>query len=308
VIVPANNVQTNILDHVGNTPLVEIKNIEYNPNTKILAKLESFNPGGSVKDRIAKRIIEQAEKKGELTKNKTIIEATSGNTGIGLALVSKLKSYRTVLVMPESVSKERIDILRGYGSEVVLTTAEEGVDGAINYVDNKIREHPEKYFQPDQFNNPENVLAHYHGTGLEIANQSSEVVDYFVAGMGTGGTLMGAGKKLKEIFPNIEVVGVEPCEKHKIQGLKNMTESMVPGIFKREQLDEVVNVNNEEAFRMTRELLLKEGLFFGLSSGAAMTAAVKKSWEIRKGVIVVIFPDGGAKYLSTGVFSNGDEQ
>ena len=304
MVIPANN--NNILSHIGNTPLVQITNLGQNPETRVLAKVESFNPGGSVKDRIACRVIEQAEKKGELTKKKTIIEATSGNTGIGLALVGKVKGYKTILVMPGSVSTERISILKAYGTELVLTPSEKGVDGAIEYVEKKVKEEPDKYYHPDQFGNPENVLAHYHGTGKEILEQTGGVIDYFIAGMGTGGTLMGVGRRIRERVPGARIVGVEPMLNHKVQGLKNMTESRVPPIFKKESLDEVVNVSDDDAFSMTKKMLVDEGLFVGLSSGAAMSAAIKKSWEIKGGTIVVLLPDGGAKYLSTGVFSKGE--
>jgi len=292
----------NILDLIGNTPMVEINRLNPNKKVKILAKLESYNPGGSVKDRIALAMIEKAEEKGYLTREKTVIEPTSGNTGIGLALVCVVKGYKLLLTMPESVSLERKKILQALGADVLLTPARLGTDGAIEEAYKLARENKHKFFLPDQFNNPSNVLAHYHGTAEEIWRQTEGRVTMVVATMGTTGTLMGVSKRLKEYNPHIKVIGVEPYLGHNIQGLKNMKESYRPGIFDKTQLDEKINIDDEEAFDMARKLAQEEGLFVGMSSGAAMTAAEQKASELDSGVIVVIFPDGGERYLSTPLF------
>lgn len=292
----------NILDLIGNTPMVEINRLNPNKKVKILAKLESYNPGGSVKDRIALAMIEKAEEKGYLTREKTVIEPTSGNTGIGLALVCVVKGYKLLLTMPESVSLERKKILQALGADVLLTPARLGTDGAIEEAYKLARENKHKFFLPDQFNNPSNVLAHYHGTAEEIWRQTEGKVTMVVATMGTTGTLMGVSKRLKEYNPHIKVIGVEPYLGHNIQGLKNMKESYRPGIFDKTQLDEKINIDDEEAFDMARKLAQEEGLFVGMSSGAAMAAAEQKASELDSGVIVVIFPDGGERYLSTPLF------
>ena len=292
----------NILDLIGNTPMVEINRLNPNKKVKILAKLESYNPGGSVKDRIALTMIEKAEEKGYLTREKTVIEPTSGNTGIGLALVCVVKGYKLLLTMPESVSLERKKILQALGADILLTPARLGTDGAIEEAYKLARENKHKFFLPDQFNNPSNVLAHYHGTAEEIWRQTEGKVTMVVATMGTTGTLMGVSKRLKEYNPHIKVIGVEPYLGHNIQGLKNMKESYRPGIFDKTQLDEKINIDDEEAFDMARKLAREEGLFVGMSSGAAMAAAEQKASELDSGVIVVIFPDGGERYLSTPLF------
>ena len=292
----------NILDLIGNTPMVEINRLNPNKKVKILAKLESYNPGGSVKDRIALTMIEKAEEKGYLTREKTVIEPTSGNTGIGLALVCVVKGYKLFLTMPESVSLERKKILQALGADILLTPARLGTDGAIEEAYKLARENKHKFFLPDQFNNPSNVLAHYHGTAEEIWRQTEGKVTMVVATMGTTGTLMGVSKRLKEYNPHIKVIGVEPYLGHNIQGLKNMKESYRPGIFDKTQLDEKINIDDEEAFDMARKLAREEGLFVGMSSGAAMAAAEQKASELDSGVIVVIFPDGGERYLSTPLF------
>ena len=292
----------NILDLIGNTPMVEINRLNPNKKVKILVKLESYNPGGSVKDRIALTMIEKAEEKGYLTREKTVIEPTSGNTGIGLALVCVVKGYKLLLTMPESVSLERKKILQALGADVLLTPARLGTDGAIEEAYKLARENKHKFFLPDQFNNPSNVLAHYHGTAEEIWRQTEGRVTMVVATMGTTGTLMGVSKRLKEYNPHIKVIGVEPYLGHNIQGLKNMKESYRPGIFDKTQLDEKINIDDEEAFDMARKLAQQEGLFVGMSSGAAMAAAEQKASELDSGVIVVIFPDGGERYLSTPLF------
>jgi cysteinyl-tRNA synthetase len=289
---------------IGNTPLVEIHRLNPSGKVRILAKLEYFNPGGSIKDRVALRMIEQAEKRGELTKDKVILEATSGNTGIGLALVAAARGYRLCLTMAESVSEERKRILKALGAELIFTPANLHTDGAIEAAYALMREHPEKYFGTDQFNNPDNVDAHYLGTGEEIWRQTEGTVTMVVATLGTSGTAMGIARRLKEYNPAVRIVGVEPYLQHRIQGLKNMKESYRPGIYDKSRLDEKVNILDEDAFEMARRLAREEGLFVGMSSGAAMHVAVQKARELEAGVIVVILPDGGERYLSTDLFTD----
>ncbi len=292
-----------ILDNIGNTPLVEIKQLNPNPKVTLLAKLEYFNPGGSVKDRIAKAMIEAGEAAGALTQNKIVLEATSGNTGIGLALACVVKGYRLLLTMSEAVSMERRQILQALGAEIRLTPAHLGTDGAIEEAYRLAREHPETYFITDQFNNKANWQAHYNGTGLEIWEQTQGRLTMLVATMGTTGTLMGTSRRLKEYNPNIQIVGVEPYLGHKIQGLKNMKESYRPEIYEKDRLDKKINVDDEAAFEMARRLAKEEGIFVGMSSGAAMVVALEQVKSMSEGVVVVILPDGGERYLSTKLFT-----
>ncbi len=292
----------NILDLIGNTPLVPIRKLNPNKNVEIWAKLESFNPGGSVKDRPALYMIQEAEKRGELTKDKIILEATSGNTGIGLALVAAVKGYRVLFTMSEAVSQERVKILKAMGADIQFTPAHLGTDGAIEYVYNLIREEPGKFWLADQFNNPANWQAHYYGTALEIWEQTGGQLQVAISAMGTTGTLMGLARRLKELDPKIEVIGVEPYLGHKIQGLKNMKESYTPGIFDRSLPDKIINIDDEEAFQTARELAKTEGLLVGMSAGAAMAAAIRVAGNMEKGRVVVIFPDSGERYLSTSLF------
>lgn len=289
----------NILEAIGNTPLVELININRKPGVRILCKLEGCNPGGSIKDRPALYMIQKAEERGELTKDKTILEPTSGNTGIAIAMIGAAKGYKVELCMPECVSMERRLILEGLGSQVFLTPARENIDGAIKMAHKLLEEEPDKYYMPNQYENPDNILAHFETTGPEIIRQTKGDVDYFVAGMGTTGTLMGTGKYLKSVKPDIKIVGVEPVMGHTIQGLKNMTESIVPKIFDPFLLDERYLVNDGEAFEATRLLAQHEGIFVGTSSGAAVAIALKIAEKINKGTIVVILPDRGDRYLST---------
>ena len=292
----------NVLQAIGNTPLVELVNLSPNPKAKILCKLEGCNPGGSVKDRPALYMITKAEESGELTRDKTILEPTSGNTGIAIAMIGAAKGYHVELCMPECVSTERRLILEGLGSQVFLTPARENIDGAIRQAHALIKADPGKYFMANQYENTANVLAHFETTGPEIYRQTAGEVDYFVAGMGTTGTLMGTGRYLKSVKPSVKVVGVEPVIGHTIQGLKNMTESMVPGIYRPEELDLKEMVEDGEAFETTRLLAKKEGLFVGTSAGAAVSVAVRLAKMIERGTIVVILPDRGDRYLSTTQF------
>ena len=292
----------NLLSAIGSTPLVELNNLNGNSKVRIFGKLEGSNPGGSVKDRPAYYMLKKAEESGELTRGKTILEPTSGNTGIALAMIGAAKGYKVKLCMPECVSLERRRIIESFGAEAVLTPANEGTDGAIRKAHQLIAEEPGKYYMPNQFENENNVLAHYETTGPEIFSQTNGEIDVFVAGMGTGGTLMGAGKYLKEKKPQIKIVGVEPIKGHKIQGLKNMKESIVPMIYHSEKLDEKITVEDDPAYEMARLLATKEGVFVGMSSGAAVVGALSIAHEMFSGIIVVILPDQGDRYLSTNLF------
>jgi cysteinyl-tRNA synthetase len=294
----------NILDIIGNTPLVPIRRLTKNPGVTVYAKLESFNPGGSIKDRVALSMIEDAEEKSRLTKEKVIVEATSGNTGIGLALVAAIKGYRLVLTMSESVSEERKKILRALGAELRFTPSRLGTDGAIEEAYNLVRQEPEKYWLADQFNNESNWRAHYHSTALEIWEQTGGTVTTVVAAMGTTGTAVGLSRRLKEYNPHIEIVGVEPYLGHKIQGMKNLKESYRPEIFDKALLNRIVHIEDEAAFQIARMLAKEEGIFVGMSSGAAMAAALNVAQEMKEGVVVVICPDGGERYLSTNLFTD----
>jgi len=296
-------IHSDILDLIGGTPLVRINKLNPNKKIQLYAKLESFNPGGSIKDRTALFMIEGAEKRGELTKEKIVIDATSGNTGIGLALVCAVKGYKVSLVMSEGVSEERKKILKAFGAELIFTAKEKGTDGAIEKVYEMAREGKE-YWLADQFNNPDNILAHYKGTGPEIWRQTEGKITHFVAGMGTSGTLMGVGKFLKEKNPSIKIIGVEPHLGHKIQGLKNMKEAYKPGIFNKNILDEKINVNDEDAYKTTRRMANEEGILVGMSSGAAMFVALQRIKELKNGLVVVLLPDTGERYLSTKLFED----
>ena len=298
---------SSILDLIGNTPLVEIRRVNPNPRVPILAKLEYLNPGGSIKDRAALSMIEAAERSGELTPGKTVVEATSGNTGIGLAMVCTLKGYKLLLTMSENASVERQKILRARGAEILLTPGHLGTDGAIEEAYRLAREFPETYYITDQYNNEANWQAHYHGTANEIWEQTGGEVTTIVATLGTSGTLMGLSRRMKELNCATAIVGVEPYLGHKIQGLKNLKESYQPEIFDKDRLDIKVNIEDEEAFEMARRLAREEGLFVGMSSGAAMAAAVRQASGMTSGMIVVILPDSGERYLSTPLFTEREK-
>ena len=293
-----------LTDLIGNTPLLELSNYEKENNleAKILVKLEYFNPAGSVKDRVGKAMIEAAEQSGELKPGAVIIEPTSGNTGIGLAIVGIVKGYPVEIVMSSAVSVERRKIIRSYGAKVILTPAEEGTDGAIRLARSKVAGDPDKYFMPDQFANAGNYLAHYQSTALEIWQQTGGRIDYLVCAIGTSGTLMGLSRFLKVMKPDIRVVCAQPIRGHYIQGLKNMEEAIVPDIYDPSQIDMQEMVESEEAIAMAREIIAREAIFAGMSSGAAMLAAVRTAQHIERGNIVVVFPDRAEKYLSTTMF------
>ena len=291
-----------ILHTIGNTPLVKINRLNPNRNTTIYAKLEGFNPTGSIKDRIALSMIRQAEAEGKLTKGKTIIEPTSGNTGVALAMIGVIKGYEVEIVMSDAVSVERRQVIRAFGGKVTLTEGKFGTDGAIRKARELIRECPQKYFMPDQFSNEYNKITHYKTTGEEIWKQTGAKIDYFVSSIGTSGTIMGVGKTLKEHYPQIKIVCAHPVKGHYIQGLKNMEEAIVPSIYEPSQIDITIMVETEVAYEMTRQIVRNEGIFVGMSSGAAMYATVEIAKKIESGTIVVIFPDRGEKYLSTELF------
>jgi len=293
-------VAENMIELVGETPLVRINHIVPNRKVKVYAKLERYNPAGSVKDRIGKYMIEYGEKEGLLTKDKIVIEPTSGNTGIALAMVCAVKGYRLELVMPETMSMERRKILTAYGAKIILSKGARGMDGAIDLAIEMARD--PKYYMPYQFDNKYNVLAHYETTGEEIWKATRGKVKMFVGGLGTTGTLMGVSQRLKEHNPDIKIVGVEPYANSKIQGLKNLTHQYVPPIYDPGRLDEKINVTDEDAFEMARLLTLREGIFCGISSGAVMWGALEKSKELDRGVIVTLFPDSGEKYVSTPLY------
>ncbi|MBI3753685.1 MAG: cysteine synthase family protein [Deltaproteobacteria bacterium] len=291
-----------IVEMVGNTPLVKINRITKHlpESVEIYAKVEAYNPGGSVKDRAAKRMIEDAEKSGRLTKDKIILDSTSGNTGIAYAWIGAVKGYGVELVVPQNVSEERKKILRAFGAKVVFSNPLEGSDGAIRlawklYVDN-----PDKYCKLDQYNNPSNPQAHYDTTGPEIIEQTDGRITHFVASIGTSGTIMGTGRRMKEYNPAIQVIQVEPATPlHGLEGLKHMATSIVPGIYHPEKLDGKVSAPTEESYDMAKRLAREEGLFVGQSSGAAMWGALEAAKNLKEGLIVVLFPDGGDRYLST---------
>jgi cysteine synthase B len=293
-----------VLDAIGNTPLVRLDRVNPDPRVLLLAKLEGSNPGGSVKDRIALEMVLDGLDRGALRPGKTILEATSGNTGIGLAMVGAALGYPVKLAMPECVSLERRRTLEAFGAELVLTEGCLGTDGAIRMAERIFESDPETYFLPDQFKNPANVLAHYRHTGREIWEQTGGDVDAFVAGLGTTGTIMGVGRRLKEHGPGVRIVAVEPTVGHRIQGLKNMEESIVPAIYDPAKLDGKITVRDEDAFEMTRRLAQLEGLFVGMSSGAAVVGALEVARDLSAGTVVVLICDRGDRYLSTNLFTS----
>jgi cysteine synthase B len=294
-----------ILDLVGHTPLVEINRLRagLSPRVRIFAKLEGFNPGGSVKDRPAVWMVRDGLRSGKLRAGKTIIDSTSGNTGIALALAGAVLGYPVDLVMPENVSTERKKIVRAYGAKVIYSSPLEGSDGAIRLCRKLLEADRARYFKPDQYFNPVNPLAHYESTGPEIWADTAGTVTHLVAGLGTGGTVMGTSRYLKERNPQVQVVGVEPDDAwHGLEGLKHMASSIVPGIYHAEELDRKINVSTDAAYETVYRLGNEEGLVVGQSSGAALTAALQVAHEIDAGVIVAIFPDFGDRYLSTSLW------
>lgn len=307
-------VANSITELIGQTPLVKLNRLVGSEDADIYLKLEFFNPGSSVKDRIALSMIEDAEKDGRLKSGMTIVEPTSGNTGIGLAMVAAAKGYQTLLVMPDTMSIERRNLLRAYGAELVLTPGSEGMKGAVNKA-NELATENEGYFMPQQFENEANPKIHRETTGRELVEQVGDQVDAFVAGIGTGGTITGAGQVLKEKFPNVHIIAVEPKDSailsggnpgpHKIQGIGA---NFVPDILDTEIYDEIITVANEEAFDIARRLAKEEGILGGISSGAAVFAALKVARQLGKGKkVFAVIPDNGERYLSTALFQLEEE-
>lgn len=301
-----NNTYNTIIDAIGHTPMVEIHRLNPNPNVRILAKLEGFNPSGSIKDRIALNMIESAERDGRLRPGMTIIEATSGNTGIGLAMAGVVKGYDVEIVMSQGVSVERRKILRAYGAKVTLTPAEHGTDGAIRKARELAAANPDKYFLPDQFSNIANYMTHFRETAGEIWEQTDGNVDYLVCAIGTSGTIMGLSRFLRALNPETKVVCAQPVRGHYIQGLKNLEEAIVPAIYDPSEINIQEMIESEDAIEMARRIIREEGILVGMSSGAAMLAARRVAERIDSGTIVVIFPDRGEKYLSTTMFEPFD--
>ncbi len=292
-----------LLELIGNTPLVELSRLNPLPEqVQLLCKLESRNPGGSIKDRAALSMIEAGEKSGELTPEKIVLEATSGNTGIGMAMVCAAKKYHCQLIMPESASIERRIIMQAYGADIILTPAHRATDGAIEKAYALAREYPDRYFLADQYNNPANWQAHYKSTAPEIWEQTGGKVTDIIATLGTSGTAMGLAHWFRDHHPEVRVIAVEPSMGHKIQGLKNMKESYKPGIFDKSLPYAVVGIKDENAFGTARRLAAEEGIFAGMSGGAATYVGIERAREIREGCVVVILPDGGERYLSTSLF------
>ena len=291
----------NILETIGRTPLICLNSMVngINDNVKIYAKLESYNPGGSVKDRAAFQMIKDAEDEGVLTRDKIIIDSTSGNTGIAYAMIAAVKGYKTKIVIPKNASIERKKIIAGFGAEIVYSSPFEGSDGAIKLANEIYSQDKDSYYMPDQYNNPSNMKAHYMTTGPEIIEQTQGKITHLVSGLGTTGTIMGAGKALKEFNPDIKLIAIEPDDAmHGIEGLKYMKSSLVPGIYDKDFPDETLFINTYEAYAMVKKLTIIAGLPAGHSSGAAMIGAIHVARKITNGVIVAIFPDGGDRYLS----------
>lgn len=294
-------INRNILDTIGGTPLLRVRKLteHLSSGVSIYAKLERFNPGGSVKDRPAYQMIKDAEDSGVLTKDKIMLDATSGNTGIAYAMIAAVKGYKVKIVIPKNASIERKKIIAGFGAEIIYSSEFEGSDGAINLSKKIFNENPDRYFSPDQYNNPSNWKAHYLTTGPEIIEQTKGKVTHFVASVGTSGTVMGTGRALKEFNPEIQVIAVQPDDAmHGIEGLKHMENSIVPGIYDQSFPDQTIFVNTDEAYDTVKKLTTIEGLAVGHSSGAAMAKALEIAENIKEGMIVVIFPDGGDRYLS----------
>jgi cysteine synthase B len=298
-------VSPSLLELIGNTPLVEIRRVRDGiaEGVRLFAKLEGFNPGGSVKDRPAARMIQEGIRQGRLVPGKTVLDSTSGNTGIGLAMVGAALGYPVTLVMPENVSRERKQVVAAFGATIIYSDPLEGSDGAIRQCRKILAADPERYFKPDQYNNEANPLAHYETTGPEIWRQTEGRVTHFVAGLGTSGTIMGTGRYLKEQNPAIQIVAAEPEDSfHGLEGLKHMATSIVPGIYREAELDLKLGIATDEAYDMVYRLGREEGLLVGQSCGAANVAALRVARSLREGTIVVLFADFGDRYLSTNLW------
>jgi cysteine synthase B len=297
-------VSAGIIQLIGNTPMLRVKLFEKDfPGLEVYAKAEWFNPGGSVKDRAALSMIEDGERRGALTHNKTIIDSTSGNTGIAYAMVGAAKGYRVKLVMPGNVSAERKALVTAYGAEIVYSDALEGSDGAIRLVRDLVADEPDSYFYPDQYSNPANVRAHYEGTAVEILAQTSGRITHFIAGLGTTGTFVGTSRRLKEHDASIRTIAVEPEDSfHGLEGLKHLPTAIVPKIWDPSVADEIWGAPTEAAYDLARSVARTEGLLVGHSSGAALWAVRRLAESAREGVVVTVFPDSGDRYLSTGLY------
>lgn len=294
-----------VIDLIGNTPLIRLAKIVdgLNPHVEVYAKAEWFNPGGSIKDRPALRMILDGIRTGKLSRDKIIMDSSSGNTAIAYAMIGAALDYRVELVTPANMNIERKRTLEAFGAKMILSDSLEGSDGAIKVARRLKAENPDKYFMPDQYNNPANPLSHYETTAPEIWQQTHGRVTHFLAGIGTSGTLMGMGRRLKEFNPNIKVIAIEPAEPlHGLEGLKHMATSIVPGIYDPTFADEKIQVSTEDSYRVMKELLKKEGLFVGHSSGAAVYATLEYAKSLKEGVVVTILPDGGYRYLSGGIW------
>lgn len=304
-----NNIYKNIFELIGNTPLLDLTSLlGKNSKVRILAKAEWYNPGGSIKDRPAKEIILQAEKEGKLSPEKRILDATSGNMGIAYTLLGRSRGYKVTLCVPENASPERKKLLRIFGAELIITDPLEGIDGAIIKAKELYTREPEKYFYADQYSNPANYIAHYKTTGPEIWSQTEGEITHFIAGLGTSGTMMGVGRFLKEKKPEIKLIGIQPDSPlHGIEGLKHMESAIKPAIYQEELLDETLFISTEEAYAMVKEVLSLKGLFLGVSSGAALAAAIKVAKNLKNGTIVTIFPDSGHKYISEAFWEERNE-
>jgi len=300
-----------VLDLIGQTPMVRIRKVtrDLPPGVRIFAKLEGFNPGGSVKDRSALKMIQEGIRSGKLRAGKTITDSTSGNTGIALAMIGRVLEYPVELVMPANASAERKRIIAALGAQVIFSDPLEGSDGAMRLCRKMVAENPEKYFKPDQYFNPMNPLAHYETTGPEIYQQTRGEITHFLAGIGTGGTIMGVGRFLKEKDPKIRIIAIEPDDAlHGLEGLKHMASSIVPGIYHEKELDEKIPVSTEDAYHMVYRLSQEEGILVGQSSGAAMHATLEMAKRLKSATLVTIFPDFGDKYLTTNLWIGWQER
>jgi len=291
----------NILDLIGNTPLVKSRSLNPNKNVTLYFKMEGHNPGGSVKDRAAYNMIKSGLERGEITRETPLIEATSGNTGIALAMIAGSYGLNIELIMPENATRERVQTMRAYGAEVILTPADLGIEGARDYAENKVKE--EDYHMLNQFGNPDNWKAHYKTTGPEIWKDTQEKVTHFVSAMGTTGTIMGTSTYLKEKNPEVQIVGVQPTDNSSIPGIRKWPPEYLPSIFDARKVDQVMEVSETEAAHMARLLARKEGIFSGMSSGGAATAAIRLAESLTEGVIVSIVCDRGDRYLSSDLFT-----
>lgn len=304
-IISGNKRAESVVDLIGYTPLIRLKNItdSLNPDVEVYAKAEWFNPGGSVKDRPALRMILDGIRRGTLTPDKIIMDSSSGNTAIAYAMIGAALGYRVELVTPENINIERKKTLEAFGAKIIFSDPLEGSDGAIKIAKKLKLENPGSYFMPDQYNNPANTLSHYETTAPEIWHQTQGRITHFLAGIGTSGTLMGTGKRLKEFNPEIKIIAIQPAESlHGLEGLKHMATSIVPGIFDPTFPDEMIYVSTDDSYRVMKELVKKEGIFVGHSGGAAVYSTLEYAKRLKEGVLVTILADGGYRYLSGGIW------